>query len=42
MVEAMLCNIQGVDDEVGFVMLSFKESVGARRKKINKELFKKV
>lgn len=42
MKEALFCNIQGLDDEVGFILLSFKESVGSRRKKINKELFKKV
>lgn len=42
MAEVLFCNIQGVDDEVGFVMLSFKQSISQRRKKINKELFKKV
>jgi hypothetical protein len=42
MKEALFCNIQGLDDEVGFILLSFKESIGSRRKKINKELFKKV
>ena len=42
MKEVVFCNIQGLDDEVGFLLLSFKESIGSRRKKINKELFKKV
>lgn len=42
MKEVLFCNIQGLDDEVGFILLSFKEPIGSRRKKINKELFKKV
>lgn len=42
MAEAMICNIQGLDDEVGFLLLSFKEAVGNRKRKIQKELFKKV
>ena len=42
MTEIMLCNIQGLDDEVGFLLLSFKEPVGSRKRKIQKELFKKV
>lgn len=40
--EVLFCNIQGLDDEVGFIMLSFKTPIGPRRKKIYKELFKKV
>lgn len=42
MVEAMICNIQGLDDEVGFLLLSFKEPVGNRKRKIQKELFRKI
>lgn len=42
MTEALFCTIEGIDDEVGFLMLAFKKSPGAREKKIRKELFKKV
>ena len=42
MTEAMMCNIQGLDDEVGFLLLSFKDPIGNRKKKIQKDLFKKV
>lgn len=40
--EAMFCCIEGVDDEIGFILLSFKEPLGSRRKKVQKELFKKI
>lgn len=42
MVEVLFCTIEGLDDEVGFLMLSFKKPIGDRQKKIHKELFKKV
>lgn len=40
--EAIFCCIEGVDDEIGFLLLSFKESLGCRKRKVQKELFKKV
>lgn len=42
MVEAVFCCVEGVDDEVGFLMLAFKRPMGARQQKVYKELFKKV
>lgn len=40
--EAVFCSIEGVDDEVGFLMLAFKNPIGVRQRKVQKELFKKV
>ena len=40
--EALFSCIEGVDDEVGFLLLSFKEPLGNRKKKVKKELFKKI
>lgn len=40
--EAMFSCIEGIDDEVGFLLLSFKEPLGTRKKKVKKELFKKI
>ena len=42
MTEAVFCNIEGEDDQVGFLMLAFEQPIGVRQKKIYKELFKKV
>lgn len=42
MEEVLFCTIQGLDDEVGFLMLSFKTTIGVKKRKIQKELFKKV
>ena len=40
--EVLFCSIEGIDDEVGFLMLAFKQPIGNKANKINKELFKKV
>lgn len=40
--EALFSCIEGIDDEVGFLLLSFKEPLGSRRRKVKKELFKKI
>lgn len=40
--EVLFCCLEGIDDEIGFLMLSFKSPLGMRRKKVQKELFKKV
>lgn len=42
MSEAFFACIEGLDDEVGFLMLSFKDPTGPRKKKVQKELFKKI
>lgn len=42
MKEVFFACIEGLDDEVGFLMLSFKEHTGQRKKKVQKELFKKI
>jgi hypothetical protein len=42
MKEVFFACIEGLDDEVGFLMLSFKEHTGPRKKKVQKELFKKI
>jgi hypothetical protein len=40
--EVVFCCLEGIDDEVGFLMVSFRDPLGNRRKKVQKELFKKV
>ena len=40
--EVLCCGIEGIDDEIGFLLLSFKEHLGNRKRKVQKELFKKV
>lgn len=40
--EVIFCCLEGIDDEVGFLMLSFGEALGSRRRKVQKELFKKA
>lgn len=40
--EVMFCCLEGIDDEIGFLLLSFKKPLGGKSKKVKKELFKKV
>lgn len=40
--EVVFCCLEGICDEVGFLMVSFRDPLGSRRKKVQKELFKKV
>ena len=43
MKSAIFCNLEGVDDEVGFLMLAFKSSKPVlNKRKIQRELFKKA
>ena len=42
MQSAIFCNLEGVDDEVGFLMLGFKSKPINNKSKIQRELFKKV
>ena len=42
MQEVFFTCIEGLDDEIGFLMLSFKQPIGSRKRKIQKELFKKI
>lgn len=40
--EVFFSCIEGLDDEIGFVMLSFKEPIKEKREKVKKELYKKI
>lgn len=40
--EVIFCCLEGIDDEIGFLMLSFTTPLGNRRKKVQKQLFKIV
>lgn len=40
--EVIFCCLEGVDDEIGFLMLSFNVPLGNRKRKVQKELFKVV
>jgi len=39
--QVIFCNLEGVDDQVGFLMLAFKDEFEVSHKKIQRELFKK-
>jgi hypothetical protein len=40
--EVIFCCLEGVDDEIGFLMLSFNTPLGNRKRKVQKQLFKTV
>lgn len=40
--EVIFCCLEGIDDEIGFLMLSFNTPLGNRKRKVQKQLFKIV
>lgn len=42
MSSAVFCALEGVDEQIGFLLLSFKEPLSSVKRKVQKELFRKV
>ena len=42
MKEVIFANIEGSEDPIGFIMLAFKDTIKVSKKKLTKELSKKL